>query len=177
MTAGMPAAMLDAALAYAAHGWSVIPMQPRAKRPLLPWRAHQQRRAGREQIEHWYTRWPDANVGVVTGAVSGIVVVDVDLRHGGPDSVAQLEAVHGPLPVTVESITGGGGRHLYFAHPGGTLPNRVGLYAGVDVRGDGGCIVVPPSIHPSGRAYAWVAGCSPFDRAPAPPPRHFFAAA
>lgn len=165
----------DAARGYAARGWSVIPMQPHGKRPLVAWREFQQRVASADEIDRWFRRWPDANVGVVTGRISGIVVVDVDLRHGGPDSVADAEAAHGPLPPTVEAATGGGGRHLYYAHPGATLSNRVAIRPGIDVRGDGGCIVAPPSVHPSGRRYAWVDGHGPDELALAPIPAHFFA--
>jgi hypothetical protein len=166
--------MAAAAQAYAARGWSVIPMQPRGKRPLVVWRPFQQRVASSAEIERWFDSWPDANVGIVTGAVSGLVVVDIDLRHGGPASVAQAEAVHGPLPATVEAATGGGGRHLYFAHPGRPVANRVALRPGVDVRGDGGCVVAPPSIHPSGRRYAWASGRAPGECVLAPVPVHFF---
>ena len=67
-------AIADAARAYAAHGWSVIPMQPRGKRPLVVWREFQQRAATVDEIDRWYRHWPDANVGIVTGQVSGIVV-------------------------------------------------------------------------------------------------------
>ncbi len=155
--------MIGAALAYAARGWSVIPMQPRGKRPLVAWREYQQRRASADEIRHWFARWPDANVGIVTGRVSGVVVVDVDVRHGGPASLARLEAPHGGWPPTVEAMTGGGGRHLYFAHPAGTVANRVAIEPGVDLRGDGGCVVAPPSVHPSGHRYAWVEGRSPGD--------------
>ena len=144
-----------AALTYAARGWSVVPIEPRGKRPLVAWRELQQRIADAAEIEAWYQRWPDANVGIVTGAVSGLVVVDVDPQHGGQDSLAQIEREHGPLPRTAEVATGGGGRHLYFGHPGGTLHNRAGLRPGLDVRGDGGCVVAPPSVHPNGRCYAW----------------------
>lgn len=168
------AAAAEAAHAYAARGWSVIPMQARGKRPLVVWREFQQRIAGADEIDRWFRHWPDANLGIVTGRISGIVVVDVDARHGGPDSVATLEALHGHLPATIEAATGGGGRHLYYAHPGMPVANRVGLRPGIDLRGDGGCVVAPPSVHPSGRRYAWVAGRSPGEMALAPPPVHFF---
>ncbi|MBS0374817.1 MAG: bifunctional DNA primase/polymerase [Proteobacteria bacterium] len=158
---------LEAAIAYRRRGWSVIPVEPRAKRPLLAWRAFQARLATEAEIDAWYRHHPEANVAIVTGRLSGLVVLDVDPRHGGEASLAALEAAHGPLPATLESLTGGGGRHLYFRHPGGRCPNRVGLEPGLDLRGDGGCIVAPPSIHPSGRAYAWRAGRGPGEQAPA----------
>lgn len=168
------AATADAAKAYAARGWSVIPMQAQGKRPLLAWREFQQRIANADEIDHWFAHWPDANVGIVTGRISGLVVVDVDTRHGGPASVEEAEAAQGPLRPTVEATTGGGGRHLYYAHPGPTVANRVAVRPGIDVRGDGGCVVAPPSLHPSGRRYAWVAGRGPDECRLAPPPVHFF---
>jgi len=150
-----------AALDYCARGWSVIPIEPRAKRPRVAWRVFQQRIATPDEIDTWFRRWPDANVGIVTGLVSGLVVVDVDARHGGFDSVAQLERTHGPLLPTVEATTGGGGRHLYYAHPGEARSNRVAMRPGIDLRADGGCVVAPPSVHPSGRCYAWAPGRAP----------------
>jgi hypothetical protein len=92
-----------------------------------------------------------------------LIVLDVDPQHGGDASLARLEQRHGPLPTTIEATTGGGGRHLYFAHPGGLTRNRTGLAQGIDLRGDGGYVVAPPSIHPNGRPYHWVAGHSPDD--------------
>jgi len=159
-----------AALAYCARGWSVIPIEPRGKRPLVAWTEYQQRRATVDEITRWFRRWPDANVAIVTGEVSAIVVLDVDERHGGALSLAELDIELGPIPSTVEVATGGGGRHLYFRHPGGRVSNRVGLRPGIDLRGDGGCVVAPPSVHPSGGRYAWVLGHSPEEVELAPLP-------
>ena len=159
-----------AALAYCAHGWSVIPIEPHGKRPLVAWTEYQQRRATVDEVTRWFRRWPDANVAIVTGEVSGIVVLDVDERDGGALSLAQLDTELGPIPSTVEVATGGGGRHLYFRHPGGRVSNRVGLRSGIDLRGDGGCVVAPPSVHPSGGRYAWVLSHSPDDVEIAPLP-------
>ena len=159
-----------AALAYLARGWSVIPVEPRGKRPLVPWTEYQLRPATVEELEAWFKRWPKANIGIVTGAVSGVVVLDVDERHGGTVSLSQLNTEFGPAPMTVEAATGGGGRHVYFGHPGGRVGNRVGLRPGIDLRGDGGCVVAPPSVHPSGRPYAWLPGRSPNEIEIAPLP-------
>jgi hypothetical protein len=165
-----------AALAYAAHGWSVIPIEVRGKRPRVPWLEFQQRIATTAEIEAWYRHRTDDNVGIVTGRVSGIVVIDVDPRHGGEESVRRLQGEEGLFAPTIEAETGGGGRHLYFAHPGIPLPNRVGIAPGIDLRGDGGCVVAPPSTHSSGRRYVWAPGCSPGERALAPLPHCFLPA-
>ena len=149
------------ALEYARYGWSLIPMRPRDKRPMIKWQAYQQRRADAEEIRGWFRRWPDANIGIVTGAVSGLVVLDIDPRHGGEESLRRWQAEHGPLPPGIEARTGGGGRHIYFSHPGGVIHNRAGLARGIDLRGDGGCIVAPPSVHASGDAYRWITGHEP----------------
>lgn len=152
-----------AARAYLARGWSVVPVEPRGKRPLVRWEPLQRRRADEEDLSAWLARRPDANLALVTGAVSGLAVLDVDPRHGGEASLARWEREHGALPETLEAGTGGGGRHLYFAHPGGTLRSRTGLAPGLDLRADGGLVVAPPSCHPSGRRYAWRAGRAPHD--------------
>jgi hypothetical protein len=165
-----PQNMLTAALDYAARGWSVVPMAPRGKQPLLPWLEFQQRRAAPEEIRGWFQRWPDANIAVVTGEISNIVVLDIDPRHGGEAALRLLADEAGPIPSTLEAASGGGGRHLYFAYPGRRVRNRAGLRPGIDLRGDGGIIIVPPSVHPSGKRYAWAAGHGPQAAEPAPLP-------
>lgn len=105
-------------------------------------------------IEPWF-KDTVLNVGIVTGEKSGIVVLDIDPRHDGDETLAALEKKHGPLPLTWRFLTGGGGEHIIFRHPGGTVPNSAGhIGKGIDVRGDGGYIVAPPSKHESGRIYA-----------------------
>jgi hypothetical protein len=107
-------------------------------------------------IHKWWSRWPDANVAIVTGKASGVIALDIDPRHQGIDSLATWEQQHGAFPPTLESETGGGGLHKLFLHPGFPVKNRINLARGVDVRGDGGYIVAPPSIHSSGRRYRWI---------------------
>ncbi len=154
---------VEAALGYLHRGWSVVPVQALGKRPLVRWEPFQHHCPEETAIEGWFRRWPDANVAIVTGKVSGLVVLDVDPQHGGDDSLMELERRYGALPETVESISGGGGRHVYFRHPGGELRNRVALAMGIDLRGDGGMIVAPPSIHPNGRRYEWEVSHHPDD--------------
>src|SRR5207248_3906466 len=113
------------------------------------------------EASSWWRRWPEANVGVRTGAVSGLVVIDVDARHGGAASLGHLLRRFGALPPGPRVRTGGG-MHLYFRHPGESIANDVGrrLGPGIDVRGDGGYVIAPPSRHASGARYAW-ASCGP----------------
>ncbi|MSR84697.1 MAG: bifunctional DNA primase/polymerase [Candidatus Latescibacteria bacterium] len=106
------------------------------------------------QIRKWWEQYPDANIGIPTGAVSGFDVLDIDPRHGGDISLEVLEAQHGKLPETSEQITGGGGRHILFRHTPG-LKSRNGVLPGIDIKADGGYILVAPSNHFSGRRYAW----------------------
>lgn len=105
-------------------------------------------------IEGWLARGP-INLGIETGAASGVIALDVDPRHDGDEALAALERRHGPLPETWRLLTGGGGEHILFRHPGSRVANSAGrLGPGLDLRGDGGYIVAPPSRHISGRDYA-----------------------
>lgn len=174
----------EAALWYAEHGWPVVPLHSiedgacTCKRSGCsspgkhPRTRHGLKDANRNhiQISGWWQTWPDANIGIKTGKHAGIVVLDIDPRHGGDESLAELIRQHGELPDTVEAQTGGGGRHLIFAHPGDEVPNRANIRPGIDVRGDGGYIVGSPSVHISGRAYAWRSGHGPDELQPAPMP-------
>ena len=142
-----------AAREYAAHGWAVLPIAPAGKRPLNFGGC---RAAGTAPavIDGWWARWPAANVGIATGAVSGIAVLDVD-GELGRRSLAELETRHGVLPGTISSVTARG-VHIFYAHVDG-LGIGAGRYGpGLDHRGDGGYVVVPPSVHPSGHVYTWL---------------------
>jgi len=165
--------LLDWALHYAGERWAVLPLHSRtsagacscgkadcpspAKHPRVP-NGLNDASSDPKDVRAWWGRWPAANVGVRTGAASGIVVVDVDSYRGGEDGLAELQQEHGPLPETLTANTGGGGRHLVYAHPGPgcEVRNKAGLAQGVDLRGDGGYIVAPPSVHVTGGMYAWV---------------------
>src|SRR5438552_7199591 len=142
---------------YIGRGWSIIPIRAEDKRPLVRWEDFQHRRPTEAEARAWFCGCPEAGIGIVTGTISRLVVVDIDVRHGGDGALEHLEREHGRLPTTVECLTGGGARHLYFAHPGGlVVRNKVGLAPGLDLRGDGGYVVAPPSLHASGVRYAWV---------------------
>ncbi|MBI4321043.1 MAG: bifunctional DNA primase/polymerase [Chloroflexi bacterium] len=180
--------MLDEALAMAARGWPVHPnyhlengictcragakCDTPGKHPrVLGWQDNST--VDEATIREWWSRWPRANVGTLTGKRGGKVVLDEDPRHGGNDSLAQLEAMHRKLPHTVEVLTGGGGRQFYFKHPGIgiRIKNSTSeLGPGLDIRGEGGQVVAPPSLHKSGRRYAWEASSHPDDTPLAPMP-------
>jgi hypothetical protein len=171
--------MLDAALRYASHGLPVFPLWPAlpfshgftcgcgkgtrcespGKHPLSALVANGLKSATTEAttVKDWWTNWPAANIGIATGKV---VVVDVDPRHGGDASLAQLEQKHGKLPASWRVKTGGGGVHIYLDAPSSiVIKNSAGLLGpGLDVRGDGGYVVAPPSGHISGEQYAWSTG-------------------
>ena len=171
---GDAARFVEVAARYAAHGWPVVPLHTpqgggcTCRRPDCGSPGKHPRTARGlhdastdvDRIGSWWRRWPDANVGVVTGAASGLVVLDIDLPDG-PDTLARLEAEHGRLPATCEQRTGSGGRQLLFAHPGQPVGNRTGVRPGIDVRADGGYIVVPPSTHASGARYRWTGRVPP----------------
>lgn len=188
---------LDFALAYAARGWAVLALWwgedgicacPRGaecespgkhpiafigKRAMCP-NGVKDATLDPERIRQWWARVPDANVGIATGAAFGLVALDSDPRNGGDESLRTLEDnLPDGLPETPRSITGSGGEHVLFAAPAGRVANFKGRdwgFPGLDVKGDGGYIVAPPSLHVSGRRYQWDAGAHPDDLALAPLP-------
>jgi hypothetical protein len=142
-------------MAYAQMGFAVFPCAPQGKAPLT---AHGVKDATKdlEVIRALWSAHPGANVSIATGAISGIIVLDIDPRHGGDDTLAALQAQNGKLPETPTVLTGGGGLHFYFRHPGGVVPNSAGkIGQGIDVRCDGGYVVAPRSVHESGNRYLW----------------------
>lgn len=146
--------MLEAALTYARHGVPVFPCRPN-KAPRTS-NGHKDATTHELTITKWWTRWPDAMIGMPTGRASGVWVLDVDLPDG-PASLEAIEAQVGPLPSTLEQVTGSGGRHLFFKMEAGVeIKNSARkLGPGLDVRGEGGYVIVPPSMHLSGRRYQW----------------------
>lgn len=135
--------ILADALAYAERGWPVFACAPKGKRPLTE-RGFKDATSAPEIIREMWARWPDANVGVVTGTVSGFWVLDID-GDDGSRSLNELQRTHGEVPATAEARTGRGGRHLLFQHPGGRIRNRTRVRPGLDIRADGGYIIAPSS--------------------------------
>lgn len=186
----------DAALAYAALRWYVIPLHTPRPGGLCSCRdpkcqnqgKHPRTRHGlsdasidEDTIRAWWEMWPDANLGIVCGP-SGLVVIDVDPRHGGDEDWRDLKAKYGKtIQQTVSAHTGGGGEHYVYSAPGEMPIANVSnsdkytgpLGRGIDVRAAGGYIVAPPSLHVSGSYYEWYEGESPFDREPQRLPLEF----
>lgn len=187
--------VLGAALAFSRHGYAVFPVcwpiehrgrlicscgrpctKP-AKHPVGRFAIAGVRSAtiDEDQITRWFCGAPQANLGVHT---AGLIVMDIDPRDGGDESLRALEAEHSEIPTTWRAITGGGGEHVLFACPDGVEVKNVvakqekfpPLGVGIDIRTRGGYIVAPPSRHISGNVYAWSVDHHPADTPLAPAP-------
>ena len=172
--------LIDAALQYAVAGIPVFPLhwikqdgtcscrlgamcQAKGKHPRIKsW--CEEATTDAEKIKEWWSKTPSANIGIPMGDKSGLVALDVDTRHHGEESLALLCDEHSPLPETITATTGGGGKHYIFKYTEELcLKNAVGFRDGLDIRTQGGMIVVAPSVHGSGKQYMWDEGLSPFD--------------
>ena len=147
---------LDLALKYSRLGWQTFQLKARDKVPAVKWA--DVATVEENQLLGWWEFNPAANLGIATGKRSGIVVLDIDKDKGGYDSLVELQDKYGRLPLTPVSKTGSGGEHIFFVYPEhADIRNSAGkLGAGLDVRGNGGYVVAPPSIHPNGNIYEWV---------------------
>ena len=148
-------------------GYHVIPLATKRKIPLIQ-RWGKNSSCDPKVVESWEQLYPQCNWGVVTGKKSGIVVIDVDPRHGGDTQWKRL-TMRKKFETAV-CKTGGGGEHYYFSLPDGLTVTNTSLrsYPGIDIRGDGGQAVIPPSIHESGQKYEWIK--APWEVAPIPIP-------
>ena len=115
----------------------------------------------KDTIIKWWRQWPQSNIGLQTGTKSRFFVLDVDGGQGS-ESLEQLTDNHGALPDTVTQITGSKGSHILFKYHKG-VGNKVGLLPGIDIRGEGGFIVVSPSVHVSGNQYQWELSSHPLE--------------
>jgi len=131
---------------YLKAGFSVIPLN--GKIPMAKWTDYQTRYPTEDEIDKWFTS-DKVSIGIVTGEISGISVIDVDKKDGGLETIKDLH-----LPITWSVKTGGGGWHYYYKYHK-DAPTTAGIYQGVDVRSDGGQVVAPPSMHETGNRYVW----------------------
>lgn len=165
---------LDYALDYARRGFEVFPVPPGTKKSHkkaeFSGGAEWGKTTDPETIRRDFAKWPDANVGLPTGAASGFFAVDLDVKAGGLDNWEQLVRENGPLPATVTVRTPSGGRHYWFQWVEGIRNSASEIAAGVDIRGEGGMVVAPPSVKPGSGAYAFEPGCAPWEVAVAEAP-------
>lgn len=162
--------MYHAAIDYIKRGLAVFPLEEKGKRPKTR-NGFKDATTDAAQVKAWWQQWPNANIGIATGKRSGgIFVIDLDIDEDkGIDGYHTLEdwqRENGKFPETWTAITGRGGYHLYF-HSNSEIKNRAGIIDGVDVRGDGGYVVAPPSIHSNGNRYEWEYDPEEFDLAEA----------
>lgn len=145
--------LVDYALQYAGRGWRVFPLRPRGKEPLIAKKAGGRGFAdgttNQAQINTWWARQPAANIGLATG--TGLVVLDIDGAAGFAE-LQRLISRHGSIPRTLAARTGTG-IHLFYRCRGEVRSSARGK---LHVRGDGGYVVLAPSIHPNGKPYAWI---------------------
>jgi putative DNA primase/helicase len=176
---------LSRALQYAGYGWPVLPLYgitkdghcacktgKECKRPAK----HPRTRNGvhdattdPSQIKKWWEKWPNANIGLAAGKVSGIIVIDIDPRHNGTETLKMLEDKFGRLPKTITSHTGGGGEHRIFKYPPFDVKSDTTgkvFGPGVDLISDGAFFVAPRSRHVSGKHYFWVKDLAPWNIEP-----------
>lgn len=114
-----------------------------------------------QRLDKWWSVNPQANIGVATGEINNLVVVDIDADHGGFETLLEIEEKYGRFPETVEARTGSGGLHLYFRYPQGErIGSKNGWMQGIDVKANGGYVLSPPSRNLNGD-YRWELGCSP----------------
>lgn len=131
-----------------ALGWSIVPINPSTKRPPISWERYQSHYPRKHELEKWFKgrTWEQVGVGLITGRISDIIVIDID------DTSGNLYDYDSPVKVR----SGGGGTHLYYKWSQ-QVHNKVRINGSpVDLRGDGGLIVLPPTIHPSGNRYKWI---------------------
>lgn len=147
---------------YAELGWSIIPIRENTKKPTVAWQKYQHERPTADQIREWPRVWPNAGLAVVTGAISGVFVVDVDqIPETAPTAKEQAkitkarETVQALASISTAVARTSKGKHYYFRHPGKPVPTKVKFLPGLDVRGDGGYAILPPTMHPDGALYVW----------------------
>ncbi|NPV50685.1 MAG: hypothetical protein HPY60_05750 [Candidatus Methanofastidiosum sp.] len=146
-----PKTLMDWALTYYDAGLNILPLVPRDKFPIIKWERYEKERARREDVISWWTKQPEANIGIITGEINDLVVVDVDGEQG-KRSLEILYNKEMPLTAVTKSTRG---KHYYFKNTD-RWGSHIGIYPDIDIRGEGGLIVAPPSIHPSGKEYRWI---------------------
>ncbi len=144
--------LADAALGILRQGFPVFPVDQATKRPLVKWQPYQKQVPTEEQINDWWTRWPDANIGMATGRISCLVVVDCDSE----EATRRFVDTYPEVQDTSQAETGRG-RHFFFQWEAGIRYDARKIFGKeIDVRGEGGFVILPPSLHANGKLYRWL---------------------
>lgn len=151
---------LQTALKLCEANYCIIPVS-KDKKPLIAWTEYQTRKSTPEEIKEWFKKFKNPNIGIVTGQISNLLVVDCDSQ----EAIEQIESMLPDNIVLPVSATPRGGRHYYFAHTDG-IPNKAGILSKIDVRSLGGYIVTCPSISSNGKAYTWESESTLLDTVP-----------
>lgn len=151
--------VLNAAMQYRAMGLSIIPVG-KDKKPFIKWEEFQKHIVSEDEIKLWFQKWPNANIGIVTGIISGMAIIDID----EPEQAKPVLDTLIPDSLIIPSVsTPRGGQHLYFRCADHRLSNNTKVIPGCDLRANGGYVVAPPSVNSNGKAYAWLEGLSIHD--------------
>lgn len=145
--------MLESALYFLNQGFSLVPADPAKGLFYVPWKDYQNKKPTGLEIRDWWKKWPDAGIAIITGKISKIIVIDVDTHKGADINFCKLGDYEWGTPTV---LSGGGGKHFYFAYQEGIKTSAGMLAPHIDIRSDGGCIFAPPSIHKTGKAYTWL---------------------
>lgn len=146
--------LLEYASKYVNNGWSILPVRPDEKRPFMTnWLQYMHQKADLQMVTGWFTKLNGAGIGMVTGKISNLIVLDVEAYCPTP-----IEEILERYPTQLVARSGSGGYHLYYQYPTNrqSVSNRVRIFEGADLRADGGFIVLPPTMHPCGNRYEWV---------------------
>jgi len=154
---------------YRSLGWNSIPIKTMDKIPLIEWKAYEKKMASEEEVENWFSKWPNADIGVVCGDISGIAVMDIDIDKGGLDSLNSIKPKdYNLLTPLVKTGREGGGYHYYFKTNGKHVQKITDLRPGIDIQGEGSYAKAPPSIHKTGKHYRWIKSPTDFPLAEIP---------
>lgn len=167
----MSISILEMALKYADKGYCVVPINPYAKKPFFAIEEFQTRYSTKEEIQKWWKEFPSSMIGIMTGFISKLFVLDLDPKHD-PEKISELipDTVITPIAKTPRQ-----GKHLYFKDPGNKdITIKTALMPDVDYRCNGGYIISPPSRNGYGRGYQWLDGLSLFDIDPADVPEALY---
>jgi len=143
--------LVDTALALATKGKPIFPVAQN-KKPLVEWKPYQERIPTSQEVKEWWGKWPDANIGMATGHLSGWVIIDCDSEEAANRFIEEYPEAKDTLQVQT-----GRGKHYYFEFEEG-IRNDAGklLGLGIDIRGEGGFVIIPSSIHANGKPYRWL---------------------